>query len=128
MRSNNTGCLTAFVSSFSRIMLLMYWIARPVQMNAAFNTFIIPCLGFLFLPFTTLIYVWLVQGVGGIQGLDWLWLILAVLMDLATIGSAGYANRNYFPGSNPGVNPGQTYTVVEDPAQAAPKPPAQPKP
>src|SRR5512136_3459178 len=101
MRSNNAGCLTALVSSFSRIMLLMYWIARPVQMNLAFNTFIIPCLGFLFLPFTTLMYVWLVQGAGGIQGIDWLWLGLAVFCDVASLGSAGYANRNRMPGMTP---------------------------
>jgi hypothetical protein len=103
MRSNNSGCLTALVSSFSRILLLMYWIARPAQMNLAFNTFIIPCLGFLFLPITTLVYVWLVQGVGGIQGLDWLWLILAVFLDIATIGSAGYANRDRIPAGYPGA-------------------------
>ena len=63
MRSNNnSGCLTAFVSSFSRIMLLMVWIARPAMMNATFSTFIIPCLGFMFLPFTTLMYVFLDAG------------------------------------------------------------------
>ena len=117
--TNNAGCLTAFVSSFSRIMLLMFWIARPVQMNAAFNTFILPCLGFLFLPITTMVYVWLMQGVGGIQGLDWLWLILAVVLDIATVGGAGYANRNRLPGGNPG----QTYVVAE-----APDKPANPSP
>ena len=106
MRSNNSGCLTAFVSSFSRILLLMEWIARPAQMNLAFNTFIIPCLGFMFLPITTMVYVWLLQGVGNsIQGLDWLWLILAVVMDFATIGSAGYANRNSIPGYPSGTTP-----------------------
>ena len=84
MRSNNSGCLTAFVSSFSRIMLLMVWIARPVMMNATFSTFILPCLGFMFLPFTTLMYVFLKQGVGTIQGLDWLWLFLAVILDIAS--------------------------------------------
>ena len=98
MRSNNSGCLTALVAGGSRIILLMYWISRPVQWNAAFSTFIFPCLGFLFLPFTTLVYVWLVQGTGGIQGLDWLWLILAVIVDVFSIGSAGYANRNRMPG------------------------------
>ena len=85
MRSNNnSGCLTAFISSFSRIMLLMVWISRPAMMNATFNTFILPCLGFMFLPFTTLMYVFLKQGVGTIQGLDWLWLFLAVILDLAS--------------------------------------------
>src|SRR5512137_3154212 len=103
MRSNtNSGCLTAVVASFSRIMLLCIWIARPAMMNAAFSTFIIPCLGFLILPFTTLMYVWLVQGAGGIQGLDWLWLILAVLLDVVSVAGAGAANRNRIPASVPG--------------------------
>jgi len=106
MRSNNnSGCLTAFISSFSRIMLLMVWIARPVMMNATFSSFILPCLGFLFLPFTTLMYVFLKQGVGTIQGLDWLWLFLAVILDLATIGGAGAANRNRIPAGYPGSYP-----------------------
>jgi hypothetical protein len=100
MRNNNAGCLSALLPAFSRIMLLMYWIARPVQMNLAFNTFILPCLGFMFLPFTTLMYVWLVQGIGGIQGLDWLWLILAVLLDLSSIAGAAVANRDRLPGGS----------------------------
>ncbi len=103
MRStNNSGCLTAFVASFSRIVLIMAWIARPAMMNAAFSTVIIPCLGFLFLPFTTLMYVILIQGPGKIEGLDWLWLLLAVIMDLASIGAAGAANRNRIPPGYPG--------------------------
>ena len=105
MRSNNSGCLTAFVSSFSRIMLLMAWFARPVMMNAAFGSFIIPCLGFLFVPFTTLMYVFLIQGVGRIEGLDWLWLVLAFILDIASIGAAGAANRNRIPAGYPGSYP-----------------------
>ena len=38
------------------------------------------------------------QGVGGIQGADWLWLGLALLSDVASIASAGYANRQAIPG------------------------------
>ena len=113
MRNNNAGCLSALLPAFARIMLLMEWISRPVQWNAAFSTFIIPCLGFLFLPFTTLMYVWLVQGVGGIQGIDWLWLGIAVFCDIASLGSAGYANRNRMPGMAPATT-------------TAPLPPSQP--
>ena len=105
MRSRNSGCLTAFVSGFSRIMLLMVWIARPVMMDAAFSSFIIPCLGFMFLPFTTLMYVLLWSPGVGIQGLDWLWLFLAVLLDIASIAAAGAANRNYIPAGYPGSYP-----------------------
>jgi hypothetical protein len=140
MRSNNSGCLTAFVSSFSRIMLLFVWIARPALMNATFSTFIIPCLGFLILPFTTLMYVLLMQGVGAIQGLDWLWLFLAVLLDLASIGAAGAANRNRIPAGYPGsyaekelaaASPAQPSAVTQPvpaPSPAAPEKPTESKP
>jgi hypothetical protein len=83
-------------------MLLFAWLARPAMMDAAFGSFIIPCLGFLFLPFTTLMYVLLIQGVGAIEGLDWLWLFLAVILDLASIGAAGATNRNRIPAGVPG--------------------------
>jgi hypothetical protein len=80
----------------------MMWLARPVAWNAAFGSFIVPCLGFLFLPFTTLLYVFLIQGGGAIQGLDWLWLIIAVVVDLASLGVAGAANRDKLPAGVPG--------------------------
>ena len=86
-------------------MLLFVWLARPAMMDDAFGSFIIPCLGFLFLPFTTLMYVFLIQGVGAIQGLDWLWLILAVVLDIASVGGAGAANRDRIPAGYPGSYP-----------------------
>ena len=126
MRSNNnSGCLTAFVSSFSRIMLLMVWISRPVMMNATFSSFILPCLGFMFLPFTTLMYVFLMQGVGQIQGLDWLWLFLAVILDLASVAGAGAANRNRIPAGYPGSYAEKELSAA---SPAAPDQPTDSKP
>jgi hypothetical protein len=104
-------------------MLLCVWFARPAMMNAAFSTFIIPCLGFLFLPFTTLMYVFLVQGVGSIQGLDWLWLGIAALLDIASIAGAGVANRDRIPAGVPGSSHGQT-AALPPPQAAAAMPPA----
>lgn len=100
MRANNgAGCLTAFVSGFSRLALLIFYFSRPLAWNATFQgSFLLPCLGFLFIPFTTMVYAWLMQGVGKIDGADWLWLGLALLSDLATLASAGYANRQNIPG------------------------------
>ena len=125
MRSNNnSGCLTAFVSSFSRIMLLFAWIARPVMMDRAFGTFILPCLGFLFLPFTTLMYVFLKQGVGTIQGLDWLWLFLAVILDLASVAGAGAANRDRIPAGYPGSYAEKELSAASPTQPSAVTPPA----
>ena len=127
MRSRNSGCLTAFVSSFSRIMLLFVWLARPVMMEATFSSFIIPCLGWLFAPFTTLMYVLLMQGVGTIQGLDWLWLGLAFLLDIASIGAAGASNRNRIPSGYPGSYAENEYVAAPAQSSAAtPPPPAAP--
>jgi hypothetical protein len=126
MRTSNSGCLTGIVAGFSRIMLLMLWIARPVMMNTAFSTFILPCLGFLFLPFTTLVYVFLVQGVGRIQGLDWLWLVLAFIMDLGSIAAAGAANRNRIPPGYPGAYQNYAEKELNASSPAAPSAPDQP--
>jgi hypothetical protein len=127
--------LTVIVSSFSRIMLLCVWIARPAMMNATFSTFIVPCLGFLILPFTTLMYVLLMQPpVGSIQGLDWLWLGIAVVLDIASIAGSGAANRNRIPPGYPGsyqekelaaAAPAQPSAAAQ-PAPAAPVTPAAP--
>lgn len=99
MRQNNAGCLNAVLASFSRLMLLMFWLARPLVMDATFQTILLPCLGFLFLPFTTLMYVLLQTSEVGrsLNGLDWLWLALAVVLDIASVGSAGYTNRSRLP-------------------------------
>lgn len=105
MKNSNSGCFTAAVVGFSRIMLLMAWIARPVQWNATFSSFIWPCLGFLFLPFTTLMYFILMTGAGQISGIDWLWLILAAVLDLSGIAAAGATNRDRIPSGMPGSTP-----------------------
>ena len=76
------GCLFAlFGGLFPRLALLILWIAWPALVGAAFNTFILPLLGIIFLPFTTLIYVFVyVPGVG-LTGWGFFWVILALLLE-----------------------------------------------
>ncbi len=111
MRPNSgPGCLTAFVVGFSRFFLIFAWIARPLAFERVFGgSWIIPCIGIMMLPFTTLMYVFLVTNgvgtLGGLQGIDWLWLFLALLVDLANIAAAGAANRDQIPQGYPGSLP-----------------------
>lgn len=104
MRNNNAGCLNAGIAAFSRIVLLCFWIGYPVQFQAAFGGgFLLPCLCFLFLPFTTMVYVWFqTAGVGNLTILQWILLGLCAVLDIATIGSAGYSNRDRIPAGVPG--------------------------
>jgi hypothetical protein len=77
------GCLFAlFGGLFPRLALLIVWIARPALVGAAFNTFLLPLLGIIFLPFATLIYVIVYTPGVGLVGFDWFWVILAVILVL----------------------------------------------
>jgi hypothetical protein len=102
---NSGGCLTAAMVAFSRFFLLFAWIARPIAFERVFGgSWIIPCLGIMILPFTTLMYVILAtNGPGNLSGIDWLWMFLALLVDVANIGAAGAANRDRIPQGVPGA-------------------------
>ena len=52
---NRSGCLTGLIAGFSRMFLIFAWFARPVAFNVVFGgSWILPCLGIMILPFTTL--------------------------------------------------------------------------
>ena len=65
--------------------------------GGAFGTFLLPLLGIIFLPFATLIYVIVYTPGVGLIGLDWFWVILAVLLDIGH-WSASYTQRDQIPG------------------------------
>jgi hypothetical protein len=97
--------LTAFVVAMSRFFLIFAWIARPIAFERVFGgSWIIPCLGIMILPFTTLMYVILVTNGPGsaLSGIDWLWMLLAVLVDVSSIAAAGATNRDRIPAGMPG--------------------------
>ena len=92
------GCLLAlFAGAFPRLALLILWIAKPALVGAAFNTFLLPLLGIIFLPFTTLIYVIVYVPGEGLTGLGIFWVILALLLDIGQWG-ASYTQRDQIPG------------------------------
>jgi hypothetical protein len=80
-----------------RLGILFWWLAEPGRWDTAFGSFIWPFLGFLFLPWTTLMFV-AVAPFGNVEGFDWFWLGLAVFADFASHAAEGYGNRNRIPG------------------------------
>ncbi|HET6791809.1 MAG TPA: hypothetical protein VFI35_09530 [Actinomycetota bacterium] len=91
------GCLFVLLAAFApRLLFLIIWIARPGYVDAVFDTFVLPLLGLLFLPFATLMWVLLDAPPAGVEGFDWFWIGFAILMDLSHYVGA-VANRNQFP-------------------------------
>lgn len=89
-------CLVATLFMLGpRAAILLWWLLEPVRWNAAFDTFLWPFVGFLFAPWTTLMYVAVIPA--GINGFDYLWLGIAVAMDLFTWFGGGYSNRGRMP-------------------------------
>jgi hypothetical protein len=80
------GCLFAvFAGLFPRLALFIIWVARPALVAAAFNTWLIPLLGIIFLPMATLIYVILYTPGFGLTPWAWFWVVFAGVFDVAHI-------------------------------------------
>ena len=83
---------TALVLFGPRLAILVWWLLQPLRWQAAFETWFWPFLGFIFVPWTTLMYVLVASG--GIVGFDWIWLGLGLLADIASYGGGGWGNRS----------------------------------
>ena len=85
------GCLLAFsIAVAPRLVLILAWIFSDRWQIVWQNNFLLPLLGIIFLPFTTVMYMlaWspAVAGGGNIEGWDWLWIILGLILDIGKWG------------------------------------------
>jgi hypothetical protein len=87
------GCLLALLAAISpRLALILVWIFTNL-VDRAFEGFLLPLLGLIFLPLTTLVYVLAYQPVTGVTGWGWFFVVLAVLFDLGSYGGGVFSRR-----------------------------------
>jgi len=86
------GCCLLSVGLFLSPRLVVFILYLQDYINRAYETSFWPFMGFLFMPWTTVAYAYCVNECGGVHGTGVLWIILAVMADLGTDGSA--ANEN----------------------------------
>ena len=79
-----------------RAAILIWWLIDRMRFTLAFGNSIVLLLGFLFLPWTTLVYA-LIWHPGAPQGLDWVWIALALLVDVGTYSGGVYRGRERLP-------------------------------
>lgn len=87
------GCLLVLLAAFApRVTLVLVWIFSDL-VDRAFAGFVIPLLGLLVLPYTTLFYVLAWSPVGGVSGWGWLVVTLGFFCDLGHLAGSAYARR-----------------------------------
>ncbi len=89
------GCIALILAVLTpRFLLVLMWIFTD-SISRAFNGFLLPLLGIIFLPFTTLIYVLVYNPIVGLSGWDWALIIIAFVIDLGSYGGKAYTNRQH---------------------------------
>jgi hypothetical protein len=78
-------CLLIVGIAFPRAVLVLLFLFTNF-LSRAYQTVLIPVLGFLFLPLTTLIYAWILNTGAAPTGLYLVALIICAAVDLGLIG------------------------------------------
>ena len=78
--------LLIVVLGFPRGALALLWIFSTYLQRAFHGGLLLPLLGFLFLPLTTIVYAWEVNSGMPTAGINLLWLLIAVIIDLGGLG------------------------------------------
>jgi hypothetical protein len=79
--------------AFPRVVLVLMFLLSD-YLTRAYHGLLIPLLGFIFLPLTTLVYAWEVNSHMAIQGVNLLILIIAVAVDLGGLSGGEYHRRS----------------------------------
>ena len=83
-------CLLVFlILLFPRLVLIGMWLLSNI-LDRAYHGLLIPLLGFIFLPVTTIVYAWMVTHGMPIEGINVFFLIVAVLIDIGSHGGGNY--------------------------------------
>ncbi len=81
----------------ARAVDIVWWIAQPGRWDLAFSSWVWPVLGIIFVPWTTM--MWVIVSPGGVNGIDWLWVALGVVVDVMFWSGGAWKNRDRVPGS-----------------------------
>jgi hypothetical protein len=84
--------LVLVVLAFPRVVLLLMFLLSN-YLDRAYHGLLLPILGFIFLPVTTIVYAWLMNNNRPLDGINLLILIIAVLIDAGGLGGGEWHRR-----------------------------------
>jgi hypothetical protein len=84
--------LVLIVLAFPRVVLIVMYLTST-YLQRAYHDLLIPLLGFIFLPLTTLVYAWMMNTHRPLDGVNLVILIIAVLIDAGGLGGGEWHRR-----------------------------------
>jgi len=84
--------LVVAILAFPRAALILMFLFST-YLQRAYHGLLLPLLGFIFLPMTTVVYAWLVNSGRPLEGINVLFLIMAVLIDAGGYGGGEWHRR-----------------------------------
>jgi hypothetical protein len=85
--------LLLIIVLFPRIAMVLMWFSSTYLQRAFHGALLLPVLGFIFLPLTTIVYAWEINSRMPTAGINLLWLLLAVIIDLGGLGGGAHRSR-----------------------------------
>lgn len=87
------GCLVPLLALISPRLALFALLLFSDLIGDAFDSWIVPVLGFFLLPWTTLAYVVMWWASDGNLGFEWFIVVLAFIIDIGAYAKSGDARR-----------------------------------
>ena len=88
------GCLIVLMALIGpRVALGFTWLFTNL-VDRAFDEWIVPLLGLIFLPWTTFLYVLVYNPVEGVSFFGWVFVVLGLLADLGSYGAGARSRRS----------------------------------
>jgi hypothetical protein len=78
--------------AFPRLVLLLLFFFTDF-LSRAYHGLLIPLLGFVFVPLTTLLYAWIVNSGATVSGPYLVLIVIAVIIDLGLVGHGATRRR-----------------------------------
>ncbi len=86
-------CCLALIALAAPRLAIVLLVLFSDYLGTAFQSWLVPFLGFLFLPLTTLAYAWAVHSSGSVEGIGLALVVLAALIDLGVVGGSARSRR-----------------------------------
>jgi hypothetical protein len=89
------GCLIVLIGLLSPRLAIFLLAIFTNDLSRAFDSWLVPLLGFFLLPWTTLVYTLLWTTSRHVYGIEWLFVGIAVMLDLGSLfGGSRYRRRD----------------------------------